>query len=225
MLDLEWPPAATETLDDSHEAPRGIDAWSTSETLVAVLDEVDYPMLLVAADLQLLHANKAALCRLHDGPLRVSQQSLVVCRAVDRAELARAVHAACHRGLRALIRIGDGHSGQTAIAVVPLQLGRGHTATLLMLARTRVCEELSIHCHARQHGLTAAEARVLGALCIGHSPNAIARSHGVALSTVRSQISSLRAKTGAGDIGELVRQVVVLPPLVNALRPTERVAE
>jgi DNA-binding CsgD family transcriptional regulator len=203
------------------------DTWPlfSSGMPVAVLDEVDYPMLLVTVGMAVLHANKAALRRLHDEPMRVSQGSLVFARAADRAALARAVDGACRQGLRALIRIGDERAGRTAVAVVPLQLGHGRTATLLTLARARVCEELSIHCHAQQHGLTAAEARVLGALCIGHSPNTIARSHGVALSTVRSQISSLRAKTGAGDIGELVRQVVVLPPLVNALRPTERVAE
>jgi hypothetical protein len=40
----------------------------------------------------------------------------------------------------------------------------------------------------------------------------------VAVSTVRTQIGSIRAKTGAGSIRELVRQVAVLPPLVGALR-------
>jgi DNA-binding CsgD family transcriptional regulator len=40
----------------------------------------------------------------------------------------------------------------------------------------------------------------------------------VAVSTVRTQIGSIRAKAGAGSISELVRQVAVLPPLVGALR-------
>jgi len=40
----------------------------------------------------------------------------------------------------------------------------------------------------------------------------------VAVSTVRTQIGSIRAKTGAASISELVRQVAVLPPLVGALR-------
>jgi hypothetical protein len=38
------------------------------------------------------------------------------------------------------------------------------------------------------------------------------------VSTVRTQIGSIRAKTGANSIRELVRQVAVLPPLVGALR-------
>ena len=35
---------------------------------------------------------------------------------------------------------------------------------------------------------------------------------------VRSQLSSIRAKTGANSLRELVRQVAVLPPLLGALR-------
>jgi len=35
---------------------------------------------------------------------------------------------------------------------------------------------------------------------------------------VRTQIGSIRAKTGVASIRELVRQVAVLPPLVGALK-------
>ncbi|MEO8311967.1 MAG: helix-turn-helix transcriptional regulator, partial [Caldimonas sp.] len=41
---------------------------------------------------------------------------------------------------------------------------------------------------------------------------------GVAISTVRSQIGSMRAKTGAESIRALVRQVAVLPPVKGVLR-------
>lgn len=221
--------AADAAGDLDAKAATRIDAWPHAGMFVAMLDEVDYPMLLVAPGMALLHANTTALRQLNGRcPLQVARGQLVVPRAPDLAQLSRAVDAACGRGLRGLIRLGNEYDGETAVAVVPLQLGPGSTATLLMLARSRVCEELSVHCYAREVGLTAAETRVLSALCAGHSPHAIALAHGVALSTVRTQIGSLRAKTGAGDIGELVRKVVVLPPLVNALRPTlahVRVAE
>jgi DNA-binding CsgD family transcriptional regulator len=46
----------------------------------------------------------------------------------------------------------------------------------------------------------------------------LAQRHGVSLTTVRSQIGSLRAKTGAGSIRNLVRQVSLLPPMRNSLR-------
>lgn len=91
------------------------------------------------------------------------------------------------------------------------------SAALLILSRPRSCEELSLHWYARLRGLTDTEVRVLTALCHGLSPQAIAGRHGVALSTVRTQISNLRLKTGSRSIVDLVRHVMALPPLVNSL--------
>jgi DNA-binding CsgD family transcriptional regulator len=75
-----------------------------------------------------------------------------------------------------------------------------------------------VHGFVRSVNLTPAETRVLELLCSGVRPTAIARQQNVAVSTVRTQIGSIRAKTGAASISELVRQVAVLPPLVGALR-------
>jgi DNA-binding CsgD family transcriptional regulator len=58
---------------------------------------------------------------------------------------------------------------------------------------------------------------VLAALCDGDDPSGIARRFGVAVSTVRSQIASIRQKTRSTSIRELVRQVAVLPPIVSAI--------
>jgi DNA-binding CsgD family transcriptional regulator len=49
-------------------------------------------------------------------------------------------------------------------------------------------------------------------------PSQIAKHVGVAVCTVRSQIGSIRTKTGTGSIGDLVRQVSLLPPMLSALR-------
>ena len=46
----------------------------------------------------------------------------------------------------------------------------------------------------------------------------IAERQGVGLATIRTQIGSVRAKTGAASIRALVRQVAMLPPLVSALQ-------
>jgi len=194
-------------------------ATRTPDVFAAMVDEVDYPMLLVTCDMQLLHANKAARRCLEDlQTFRLAGGELQLRCGSDQAAVGRAVNAACTRGLRGFVRLSQRQGRCDAVAVVP-QRGRDDVnVALLMLGRTGLCEELSMHAYARNHGLTASEARVLGALCSGHSPPAIARSHGVAVSTVRTQIYSLRAKTGAKDIGELLRMVAVLPPLVNALQ-------
>ena len=68
------------------------------------------------------------------------------------------------------------------------------------------------------NGLTGAETRVLEQLCAGTEPLRIAALHGVEISTVRTQITCIRQKTGAGDITALVMRVAQLPPMVSALR-------
>jgi DNA-binding CsgD family transcriptional regulator len=87
-----------------------------------------------------------------------------------------------------------------------------------VLAKRAVSESLSIHGFARSYGLTGAETRVLVALCGGLPPMEVAHQTGVAISTVRSQIISIRQKTGATSIRALVRQVAVLPPVKSTLR-------
>jgi DNA-binding CsgD family transcriptional regulator len=78
--------------------------------------------------------------------------------------------------------------------------------------------------YARRHGLTAAEMHVLRALCEGLPPAEIAAEFGVKLATVRTQVASIRSKTEAASIRELVSRVAALPPIVPALRSTEALA-
>ena len=119
-----------------------------------------------------------------------------------------------------MITLGHGEQA-VSVAVVPLATVAADDTphlTLLVFGKRHMCEALSAHWFARSHGLTPAEIRVLAALCEGRRPSDVATAQGVALSTVRTQIGSIRAKTGAESIRALVRQVAVLPPLVGALR-------
>ena len=59
---------------------------------------------------------------------------------------------------------------------------------------------------------------MLANVCRGLCPEEIARSTQVAVSTVRSRISSIRQKTGAASIRDLLAQVARLPPLMGRLR-------
>lgn len=194
-----------------------------SACLTRMLDEIDYGMLLVGADAQLLYCNHAARQEL-DGahPLQLIGRSLRALRPQDVLPLQDALDSA-QRGLRRLVTLGNGVQ-RVSVSVVPLpesaaEKARGEgPATLLVLGKRQVCEQLSVHGFARSVNLTPAETRVLELLCSGVRPTAIARQQNVAVSTVRTQIGSIRAKTGAGSISELVRQVAVLPPLVGALR-------
>jgi DNA-binding CsgD family transcriptional regulator len=184
-----------------------------------MLDEVDYGMLLVAQDGHLLHANKAARRDLDaQHPLQLLGRELRPRLEADHAALREALAQASRRGLRHLLKLGDA-AEHCSVAVVPLGPGgaAGEQAVLLMLGKRNMCEELSVEGFARSHGLTLAETQVLKGLCGGLPPQDIALRHGVALSTVRTQIGSIRAKTGAGSIRALVHRVAQLPPMVGTL--------
>jgi DNA-binding CsgD family transcriptional regulator len=184
-----------------------------------LVDEIDYGMVLLSDDAQVMHVNHLARLALEaEHPLELRGRGIYAKRAQDIMDLAGALSAAAQRGRRCLLKLGD--SRHTAmVSVVPLgQLGHGEPAIALIFGKRQVCEPLSVESFARAYRLTAAEAKVLGALCNGMRVNEVARRHGVETSTVRSQVSSIRHKTGAESIATLVRQVAVLPPLLGVLR-------
>ena len=198
---------------ERRSAGRDATPWFTR-----MLDEIDYGLLLVTADAQVSYLNHAARMELDDQhPLQMLGQALRAHRPQDVAPLYDAL-AAAQRGLRRLVMLGEG-AHRVTVSVVPLPPTAGNEpVTLLVLGKRQVCEQLTVQGYARSVCLTPAETRVLELLCDGVRPTDIAGRLGVAVSTVRTQIGSVRAKTGAASIRELVRQVAVLPPLVGALR-------
>ena len=187
--------------------------------LAAALDELDYGMVLLLDGLRILHINDVARAELDDcHPLQIEDGELRARAARDIAPLQEAVGAAAGRGFRRLLTLGT-ELQRASISVVPLEAtGDAPRAVLVVLGKRSVCESLSVQGFARTHGLTGAETRVLIELCNGAPPAEVASAFGVAISTVRSQIGSMRQKTGSASIRALVRQVAVLPPVKGALR-------
>lgn len=183
--------------------------------LAAALDEIDYGIVLVGADGLVRHANQAARDELDERhPLVLLHSELRARRSADAQVLLGALHDARARGLRRMLTLGDG-APQASVSVVPLgSLG----ASVVILGRRNVGADLALQGFARLHGLTGGEARVLAQLAAGAQPSEIAAENRVALSTVRTQISSIRLKTGAASIRALLGQVARLPPLMGALR-------
>ncbi len=193
--------------------------------LAAALDEIDYGILLLNDEGLALHVNQAARAELDaEHPLQLIGRELRARASRDVQPLHSALLGAVGRGLRKLLTLGEG-AQQMSVSVVPLGgMGvDGGGVTLVILGKRQVGAELAVQGFARSHRLTPSETRVLVALCNGACPGDIAGEHGVALCTVRSQIGSIRLKTGAPSIRALVRQVAVLPPLMGILR-TERLS-
>ena len=207
MLDITTIPAPAPPAETAAAAP-------LSALLARALDEVDFGIVLVAEDAEVLHLNHRARRTLQgEHSLHVLANRLRTDDPRSSARLHEALHDATRRDLRRLLAVGHG-DGQQLAALVPVQAG----VAALLLGRTDVCEDLSLQCFARNHDLTAAETRVLAALGRGVTPAEIALEQGVKISTVRTQISAIRQKTGASTITALVRLVAGLPPMVSALR-------
>jgi len=184
-----------------------------------LMDALDYGLLLLNGQAHVVHINQAARRDLDAShPLLVVGGELRTRHAHDAATLREAIAEAAQRGLRRLLRLGDSLEHIT-VAVVPLPTPGANVAraVLLVLGKRQLCEELTVDWYARSQGLTPAETAVIRGLCANLSPQQIAERQGVGLATIRSQIGSIRLKTGLGGIRALVREVAMLPPLVGAL--------
>lgn len=208
---------------DTGPPPLGASGYSLLwllQTLSGALNELDYGLLIVEASGRLVQANQMGRhhCTAPHGSCRLQAQHLHTRTPTDEPILQRALaQAAANR--RSLIKLGEGPHIET-VAVVPLPTGpldHPDSAILLVFGKQQVCEALSVEHFARVHNLTHAEGMVLTALCDGEEPGAIAKRFGVAVSTVRTQIASVRLKTQAASIRDLVRQVAMLPPIISVL--------
>ena len=198
-------------------------SWYWDDRFAFLLDQIDYGMLVLAGDHSVRYANHAAREALAgEHPLSLHGDELRARVNVEAGALRKALESA-RRGLRSLLVFGSG-GRSVGVAVVPLQGalarrsgGASEPEMLLVLGKSAVGGDMAVGWYARLHGLTAAETAVLNQLCSGALPTEIARRQGVALSTIRTQIGSIRAKTGARTIAAVQRKVAALPPMVSAL--------
>jgi DNA-binding CsgD family transcriptional regulator len=134
---------------------------------------------------------------------------------VRHAELLRAA-AAASRGRWSLVHL-PGEA--TTLAVVPLPASEGlavPTPVLVVFGLRQQTRTLATEFFARAQGMTLAETRVLCAIAEGLSPKQIAFRHAVALSTIRSQIASIRERAGVQSMVALIRTLGELPPIMAA---------
>jgi DNA-binding CsgD family transcriptional regulator len=187
-------------------------------TLLAhALDELDYGIVIVDRHGRVVKANHLARCQCaaSDSACLLKGERLGARHLADSSALQHAIQLATAQAKRSLLTLGGERRHET-VAVVPLG-DAGESAVMLVFGKRQVCETLSVDHYARVHGLTHAESMVLAALCEGDKPLEIARRFGVAVSTVRTQISSVRQKTRTASIRDLVREIAVLPPIISAL--------
>ena len=202
----------------------GVDPFALSGILAAMLDEIDYGLVVLDHEATILLANQLARDELARGTwIGETGNRLSGCgqggAALDGQALNQAV-----RGRRSLISLGS-RADTLNLSFVPL-LSQGGAAvrhpmspaTLVAFGKRTVCELLTLRMYGDLHGLSGAENQLLPAISCGLSADAIARQQHVAVSTVRSQLHSIRTKTGVNSVRALMARLMKLPPVRPALK-------
>jgi len=203
--------------------PTNLDKPSSVEidVLAQLFDFVDYPMLLIKSDGSLVWSNyqgrlalDTEVCvSLADGKIAPIDSNREV-RWFDR--LADAAS-----GDETLVFVDDGLLGQ-AISISPLassgvqigDTGRSCFGLLVViLGKSVPCEPLALRRFSSRYKLTPAEQRIVAQLLRGLAPGQIASVNQVAVTTVRTQIKSVLAKTSFGSIRDLIIKLSKLPPI------------
>lgn len=185
--------------------------------LAALMDELAHPTFVTTLDGRMLHANQAGRHELARSRILTLRGGIVqACRAECDTELHVAIGRAAE-GRRSLLHLESTEGRGVSVAVLGLKGASGETArAALVFSRAVVCDSLMLGFFARRHGLTPTEQHVLRILCEGVSAPQVARQMNVAVSTVRSHVRSLCAKTRASGVRELVSRLAVLPPVAPA---------
>ena len=157
-------------------------------------------------------ANRCAEKELACGNLLRRIGHTLRCAGASTPSLDAAVAMAARCRSRSLVEISSGPH-RLLVTVVPLSASEPHEAlAMIMLGSRGLCSPHGLEMLSTVHGLTSAERRVLDDLLHEQTPRAIAEAHRVSLTTVRSQIVSIRAKFGVHSIEGLLRRVAELPP-------------
>jgi len=184
-------------------------------SMTQALDKLGHGVALLEGEGVLVFANAAARGILGDSPAWSLAGDRLACRdEALRERWLKALAAAHAKGVRAMIEF-DGRAGPVHAAVIPM--APGAPRVLLVLGKIETCGVLEERMFAARYGLTATETDVLHLLCQGLATNDIALAHGVAPSTIMTQITSIRAKTGTSSVRALLHAVARLPPLRSAL--------
>lgn len=190
---------------------------TASAVLAGVMDEFAHGVLLLDAAGTVLHMNEAARHALSRRQLLVRGRALSASLQPDDARALQEALAKAAAGKRSLVVLSGAEHPPLSAAVLPLKASRpDHQHAALIFARAAVCDSLMLCFFARSHRLTPAEEQVLNILCQGYSAPEAALQLKVAVSTVRSHVRSLCAKTQSSGVRELVSRVAVLPPVAPA---------
>jgi len=176
-----------------------------------IVDQIDCGLLVCDANGHMLQANRAALRELESAHFLKMMEGVLCCCESSSAELHAAIEAAANRGLRRLVCLRHGDAPMLVVMPLATNTAAHQSLALVMIGRRTLCTPLGLELLAVQHRLTLAEQRVLRALVSGASVRDIALENSVAVSTIRTQLQSMREKVGVSNIDELLLTAARVP--------------
>lgn len=182
--------------------------------IASAADALAWPLLLLDPDGTLLHANLAArrmLCR-GESFRRLPGGRIVPAAADQRRAFSRALQRARDQHERTDWLAGSGPA-RIGATLTPLGAAAAQ-APLLLACGAEGGPSAGADAFARLNGLTAGEARVLQRLVCGDTTRRAAQALGVSPSTVRTQVASMRRKTGHASVRALLQGLSRTPPVV-----------
>ncbi len=154
----------------------------------------------------------SALLKSAASPLTVAAGLLGARGRELQAELHEAIRLACLQRRPSALAASQGTRAPLRLMVVPMDSASAREAAVWILApqSPRLPHPRML---AVLFGLSRAEARLALRLLAGQTPQECAREAGVGVATVRSQLHSMFAKTGARRQAELVALLARVPVL------------
>ncbi|NYE62381.1 DNA-binding CsgD family transcriptional regulator [Duganella sp. 1224] len=191
--------------------PQTLTSQAAAVYLGAALNRMDTAVLLIDAELCLLHANQAATALLErDTALRLDGRKLMQDAGCGAQSLARAVAAALadgHGAAQRVLSLPRGGRQPLLLAVAPFLPPAALPALpacAIVLAIDPDAYQLSGKLLMQLFDLTPAEAGVALALAHGDALEDIAAALDISLHTVKTHLHKLFRKTGTRRQGELV---------------------
>lgn len=181
----------------------------------ALFDQIGSGLVVCDAEGRIQALNRAARAELQRARLVRAATGQLQRASGAEGELATALRQAALKGRRSLVRLTAGDE-RLHLSTVPLH-GGSEPLVLVVMGRRQACPELELELLAGSYGLTHAERRVLAGLMQEARPSEIAKRHAVKLSTVRTQISSIRAKLGTRSVEGLLLRAAEVPAMPPAL--------
>jgi DNA-binding CsgD family transcriptional regulator len=192
-------------------AARGHEVFPT-RLLLAGLDGLSHGLALLDVRGRPLYTNTAARATFDRDRWIVEGECL--CRADPKEQTLwrTAVQESGQRGRHQLFQC-RGAGADVFVSLAPLAAD-DTPMVLATFGRGELCGELDLQLFGSRHGLTYAEHQVLRKLVAGMAAAQIAKQHGVAVSTVLTQVASIRLKAGVSSVRELLALLARLPPLL-----------